>query len=102
MARHSRGRNEGLSGDIRKPEFARELALGLVEEGFSVQAALGKVIRAYGVKEFAVKAKMPSPNVLRSIDARHNPTQETLEQLLRPFGLRLAVAPSGRRGSTAA
>ena len=69
-------------------------------EGFSLQEALGKTIRAYGVKEFASKAKMPSSNVLRSIDARHNPTQKTLEQLLRPLGLQLTVAP--RRKPSAA
>ena len=52
--------------------------------------------------EFAGKAKMPSPNVLRSINRRHNPTQKTLEQLLKPFGLKLTVAPATRRRSSAA
>jgi hypothetical protein len=31
---------------------------------------------------------MASPNVLRAINPRHNPTQETLNRLLRPFKLR--------------
>lgn len=75
----------------------------VIDEGFTLQAALAKVIRAYGVKEFAAKAGMPSPNVLRSIDAQHNPTQKTLEQLLRPLGLRLTVAPAPvRRRRTSA
>jgi DNA-binding phage protein len=101
MARRSRDWNKGLAHDLRKPEFAREFVLGLLEEGFSLQQALAKVIRAYGVKEFATKAKMPSPNVLRSIDERHNPTQRTLEQLLAPLGLRLTVAPTRRKRSSA-
>lgn len=102
MAKRSRDWNEGLAHDLRKPEFAREFVLGLLEEGFTLQQALAKVIRAYGVKEFAVKARMPSPNVLRSIDAHHNPTQRTIEQLLKPLGLRLTVAPTKNRRSSAA
>lgn len=101
MAKRSRDWNEGLARDLRKQDFAREFVLGLVAEGFTLQEALGKVIRGYGVKEFARKARMRSPNVLRSIDPRHNPTQKTLEQLLRPLGLRLTVAaaaPSRDRG----
>ena len=54
-----------------------------------------------GVKEFAAKLRMASPNVLRAINPRHNPTQDTLHRLLRPFSLRLALAPlapsKGRR-----
>lgn len=99
MAKRSRDWNEGLARDLRKPEFAREFVLGLIAEGFTVQEALGRVIRGYGVKEFAAKAKMPSSNVLRSIDVHHNPTQRTLEQLLRPLGLRLTVMPARRRKS---
>jgi DNA-binding phage protein len=102
MARRSRDWNEGLSRDLRKPDFAREFVLGLLDEGFTLQQALNKVVRAYGVKEFASKAKMLSPNVLRSIDGRHNPTQKTLEHLLRPLGLRLTVEPTRRRRSSAA
>ena len=34
-----------------------------------------------------------SPNVLRAINPRHNPTQDTLNRLLKPFKLRLSLAP---------
>jgi DNA-binding phage protein len=44
------------------------------------------------VKEFAARAGVASPNVLRAINPRHNPTQETLNRLLRPLGLRLSLA----------
>ena len=92
MARRSRDWNEGLAQDLRDPEFAREFLLAAMDEGVAVQTALGKVIRAMGVKEFAERAGMSGPNVLRAIHPRHNPTQATLNRLLRPFNLRLSLA----------
>jgi DNA-binding phage protein len=101
MSRRSRDWNESLAQELRDREFAREFVLGLLDEGFTLQQALAKVIRAYGIKEFASKARIPGPNILRSIDGRHNPPQKTLEHLLRPLGLRLAVAPARPRRSVA-
>jgi DNA-binding phage protein len=91
MARRSRDWEEGLSEDLRDPEFAREFLLASIDEGVSIQLALARVVRAMGVKEFAAKVKMASPNVLRAIAPRHNPTQETLNRLLKPFRLRLSL-----------
>ena len=96
MARRSRDWNEGLAQDLQDPSFAREFLVGAVEEGIPLQKALGKVIRAMGVKEFADKVGMASPNVLRAINPRHNPTQETLNRLLRPFKLKLSLALLGK------
>ncbi len=96
MARRSRDWNKGLAEDLRNREFAREFLLAAVEEGVSLQLALGKVVRAMGVKEFAAKVSMESPNVLRTINPRHNPTQSTTNRLLKPFGLRLSLAPIER------
>ena len=93
MARRSKGWNSGLAEDLRDQAFAREFLLATIEEGVPIQAALAKVIRATGVKEFAATAGMASSNVLRAIDRRHNPTQRTLNRLLRPFKLRLSLAP---------
>ena len=93
MARRSQNWNEGLSEDLRDPEFAREFLMASLDEGVPLQVALGKVVRAYGVKEFARKVKMASPNLVRAVDRRHNPTQETLNRLLKPFGLKLSVKP---------
>ena len=93
MARRSRDWNEGLAQDLQNPAFAREFLMNAVEEGVPLQQALGKVIRAMGVKEFADKIGMASPNVLRAINPRHNPTQETLNRLLGPFKLKLSLAP---------
>ncbi|HEX7839649.1 MAG TPA: hypothetical protein VF469_19370 [Kofleriaceae bacterium] len=92
MAKRSADWNEGLAKDLRDPEFAREFLLAAVAEGIAVQKALGKVIRAMGVKEYAAMTGIASPNVLRAIRSGHNPTQATLDRMLRPFGLKLSVA----------
>ena len=98
MARRSGDWNEGLAQDLRDREFAREFLLAAMDEDVPIQIALGKVIRAMGVKEFAGKVRMASPNVLRAISTRHNPTQDTLNRLLKPFRLKLSLArPTGRR-----
>ena len=96
MARRSRDWTAGLAEDLRDPRFASEFLLAAIEDGVPLQQALAKVIRAIGVKEFAAKVRMASPNVLRAISPRHNPTQATLNRLLRPFRLRLALAPIDR------
>ena len=61
MARRSRDWNEGLAQDLPDPEFARDFLLAAMDEGVPIQTALGKVIRAMGVKEFADQAKMAGP-----------------------------------------
>ena len=97
MARRSKDWNEGLAEDLQDPAFAREFLAAAVEDGVPLQQALGKVIRATGVKEFAATVGMSSSNVLRAIHPRHNPTQETLDRLLKPFGLRIGLAEIKRR-----
>ena len=92
VARRSEDWNVGLAKDLRNAAFAREFLLASIDEGVDLQLALGKVIRAMGVKEYAAKVRMASPNVLRAINPRHNPTQDTLNRLLRPFKLRLSLA----------
>ena len=93
MARRSKDWNVGLAQDLRDMAFAREFLLAAINEGVSIQIALGKVIRAIGIKEFSAKISIAGPNVLRAINPRHNPTQETLNRLLKPFKLRLSLAP---------
>ena len=103
MARRSKEWNEGLARDLQDPPFAREFLVAAIEEGIPLQLAIGKVVRAMGVKEFSVKTGMASPNILRAINPRHNPTQETLNRLLKPFGLKLSLArleqPKGKRAA---
>jgi probable addiction module antidote protein len=93
MARRTKNWNEGLAKYLQNPEFAGEFLLAAVEEGVPLQQALGKVIRAMGVKEFAGKIGMESPNLLRAINPQHNPTQATINRLLAPFGLKLSLSP---------
>ena len=93
MARRSRDWTLGLAADLRDHEFAREFLLAAIDEGVPLQVALAKVVRAMGVKEFAAKVRMASPNLLRTLNPRHNPTQDTLNRLLKPFRLKLSLAP---------
>lgn len=89
MARRSENWNKGLSEDLKDFEFAREFILSASEEGLSIQSVLAKVIGLYGVKEFSEVCGMESPNILRAVDSKSNPTQRTLNKLLEPFGLAL-------------
>ena len=91
MTRRSKDWNESLATEMEDLDFARDFILGLLEEGESLQEALGKAIRAYGIKEFSQLANMADSNVLRAIDSKHNPTEKTLSDLLRPFGLRISA-----------
>ncbi len=96
MARRTKDWSEGLAKDLKNPQFAREFLLAAMDEGISLQHALGKIVRAMGVKEFSEKIGMESPNLLRAIDPRHNPTQATINRMVRPFGLKLSLTPIGR------
>lgn len=42
MARRSKDRNVGLAQDLRDSDFAREFLVAAIEEGVSIQIALGK------------------------------------------------------------
>ncbi|MBM4298417.1 MAG: hypothetical protein FJ143_11830 [Deltaproteobacteria bacterium] len=93
MARRSKDWNAGLAEDLRDMRFAREFLLAAVDDGVSIQIAMGKVIRAIGIKEFSAKIGMAGPNILRAINPRHNPTQDTLNRMLKPFKLKLSLVP---------
>lgn len=45
------------SNAVARRAFARELLLAAIDEGVDLQPALGKVIRAMGVKEFAARVR---------------------------------------------
>lgn len=97
MARRSVDWNEGLAKDLKDVKFAQGFIQASLEEGLPIQVILGKVIRAYGVKEFAAKVKLPSSNLVRALNPKHNPTLETLNKLLLPFSLEVKVGPAGKR-----
>lgn len=93
MSKRSRDWNEELANDLKDIAFAQEFVLAALEEGISLQQVLAKMVRSYGVKEYADLAKMPSSNLLRAISPDHNPTQSTLNKILKPLDLELTVAP---------
>lgn len=93
MARRSVDWNENLSKKLRNLEYAQGFILASLNEGINLQQALGKAIKAYGLKEFSQKAKMPSSNISRAINPKHKPSQATLDKLLKPFKLQLSVVP---------
>jgi DNA-binding phage protein len=97
MARRCIEWEKGLARDLRDPNFVRSFIQAGLGEGLSLQLVLGKVIRSYGVKEYAAKAQLPSSNVLRAINPKSNPTIETLGRLLEPFGLELSVALKNKK-----
>src|SRR5690349_20787576 len=92
MARRTRDWNVGLARQLRDAEFARAFLMASLDDGIPLQAALGKVIRAMGVKEFAARVGIASSNLLRALSARHNPSHATINRLLKPFGLRIGLA----------
>jgi DNA-binding phage protein len=102
MVKRSKGWDEHMLEDLNDPSFTRELLLAAVDDGVPFREALGDIIRGIGVKEFASRVGMPGPHLVRAVDPAHNPTQETLERLLRPFGLRLGLTPIQRRKRTGA
>lgn len=94
MPTRSRDWSESVSKELKDLEYARTFLSELLDEGDDLQTALGRLIRLYGVKEYAHLVKMDSPAVQRAIDPDHNPTKQTLEKLLAPMKLELGVKPT--------
>jgi len=90
MARQTGDWNVGE--DLKDIVFAQGFLIAAMEEDMPLKYVLGKVIRAIGVKEFSEKIGMPPAILLRVINPKHNPTQEILNCLLKPFGLKLSLA----------
>lgn len=92
MARRPKDWDENMFEDLSDPIFTSDLVKGLVESGMPIRAAIRDVIDGLGVKEFAELVGMSSPNVVRAVHPKSNPTLETIERLLKPLGLRIGVA----------
>ena len=91
MVKRSRNWDESLANRLKDTEYAAEFLLALIEEGENLQNALSTLIKSYGVTEYADLAGIQESNIHRAIDPEHNPTQKTLETLLKPLGLTLSV-----------
>ena len=85
--------DERLSKELKSPKFAREFIVGLMEgeDGLSLEEALRHTIARMGVKEFCDRAKVALPNVVNFIKGKRKPKPETLDVLLRPFGLKTKI-----------
>jgi len=86
--------SEDVSKDLRDMGYAQSFLLALLEEGDDLQTALGRLIRLYGVKEYALLVKMEESAIQRTINPYHNPTKGTLEKILAPLKLSLGVKPA--------
>ena len=92
-------RNIGLSKDLREAAFAREFLLASIDEGVDLQLALGKVIRAMGVEEFAAKYTWPVRMCCaRSTLATLQRTPGSIVSRSCPLRLRLAPLPASSVG----
>lgn len=91
MAQRTRDWNKGLAHDFEDLTFVREFVNAALDEGIPIQGVLRKLVDVIGLKETSKKTKMPSPNILRAMNPKHNPTLDTLNRILRPFGLKLSV-----------
>ena len=96
MSMRSRDWSEGLSERLKDLNYAGDLLLVLIEEGNSLQEALARIIRGYGVREFSNLVDLDEAMIQRSINSDYNPTKNTLEKLLAPFGLHLAAWRPGK------
>ena len=94
MPTRSEDWSEEVSKELRDTEYAQGFLLALLEEGDDLQTALGRLIRLYGVKEYAQLVKMEESAIQRAINPQHNPTKGTLEKLLTPLRLVLGVKPA--------
>ena len=91
MARRSRDWEEGLAKDLKRTIKARkEFFLALLDEGYEWRAALDKIVKLVGVKEYCefVGDIKPS-NLLNQLNSDSNITIETLERLTKPLGIEL-------------
>ncbi len=102
MARRTQDWNRGLANDFKDSTFVREFINAALDEGIPIQDVLRKLVDVVGLKETSKKTKMPSPNILRALNPKHNPTLETLNRILRPFGLKLSVTMIQKKPSRTA
>lgn len=85
---------DGLMERLKDPEFAKGYVEACLEEGMSLEMALGDVVRAQGVTKVAKRAHLARPNLIRALRPKANPTLGTLRRVLNGVGLELAVRPS--------
>ena len=103
MARRSEDWNVGLAKDLRDAAFAREFLLASIDEGVDLSACAREGDPRDGRQGVCGQGADGQPERAARDQPRHNPTQDTLNRLLKPFRLRLSLAPlkpsKGRRAA---
>lgn len=85
--------DQDLAKELKDPAFAQGFLLDLMEgeEGLSLEDALRHTIQRMGVTEFCTRARKSKQYVNSFIKAKRNIKPETLDALLKPFGLKTRV-----------
>ncbi|MFN8945185.1 MAG: hypothetical protein ACK5WZ_11265 [Pseudobdellovibrionaceae bacterium] len=85
--------DESLSKKLKNLSYAQKFVVALIDEGDDLQVALGRFVRLYGVKEYAAILEIEESALQRAVNPEHNPTKETLEKIVAPLNLSLALKP---------
>lgn len=85
--------DEQLSRRLRNPKYAQGFILALLEhpDELSVEEALRHTIERMGVKECSELTGVAAPDIVAFIKGRRKLKPETLDKLLKPFGLRTKI-----------
>ena len=94
--KRSNSYDERLSHKLKKPAFAQEYLLSLVEaddeEGIAIEDALRIAISKMGTTDFAKLVGEDKANVDKFLRGKRVLKEETLNRYLQPFGLRVKKA----------
>lgn len=80
--------NKQLSKRLQNKKYAIGFLESLMEDGETLEEALKILIHSMGVKEFSELSGIPSPNVVEFVKGRRRPKRTTLDNYLKPFGVK--------------
>ncbi|MBP9674338.1 MAG: hypothetical protein KBD63_04520 [Bacteriovoracaceae bacterium] len=86
--------NEDLAKEFKNPKFAREYLMNLIEdadEPMTVEEALLFMIPRMGVAEFCHMTGKGKADVDKFLRGDRRPKPETLNEYLKPFGLKIKM-----------
>ena len=82
--------NEHLSQRLHNPRYAQRFLLSIPEgpEALGLEEALRHTFEVMGIKECSALTGVPAPHLVDFIKGKRHLKPETLDTLLKPFGLR--------------